>query len=200
MRSDRLFLRVEPWMRRLGLRDHGRALLPAAGTAAPPDIFLLGFCWTASSLLAEIARRNPTLLPRLVVIDFNPEVHRRLSERGVRAVWGDVSQWDTLEHAGLGRAKLVLCTLPNTVLRGINNLRLVQLVRSLNPEACVVAQAELLTDVPKLRAAGATHVQVSRLLEADEFLDVIEASDKHLLDEKIGRIAERLKARDEVIP
>lgn len=198
--SATLHLRLEPWLQRLGLGDR-RVFQEARDAEGPrPDIFLLGFSWTASSLLEELTRNEPALLPRLAVIDFNPEVHRALKARGIHAIWGDITQRDVLEQAGLRRATLVLCTLPDIVLRGSNNRRLVQLVRSLNPDAAVVAHAQLLSDVPVLRAAGATHVHATRLHEADELRDLIAAADKKLIADKFTRLSQRLEGRSEVIP
>jgi Kef-type K+ transport system membrane component KefB len=198
--SDRVFRFVEPWLLRLGMRDRSVETPVAVGSATRPDIYILGFSWTASSLLEEIARRKPTLLPRLAVIDFNPEVHRTLKQRKVHAIWGDISQRDTLEHAGLSDARLILCTLPNTVLRGITNVRLVSMVRSLNRDACVVAHAELLRDVSRLKKAGATYVSVSRLLEAEDLLHVIDAAEHRLVENKLTELEDRLANRGEVIP
>src|SRR4029434_7106957 len=125
---------------------------------------------------------------------------RTLVHHGVHVIWGDVSQRDTLEQAGIVRATMVFCTLPNTLLRGTTNLRLVQLVRSVNPGACIVAHAELLSDVPRLKAAGATYIHAPRLHDAEEFLELIEAADKQLLHDKLAELERRLGQRTEVIP
>ncbi|MGE3309120.1 MAG: cation:proton antiporter [Limisphaerales bacterium] len=199
-RSDQVYLAVEPLFIRLGLRDRSEGAPVEAKAPKPADIYLLGFSWTASSLLEEITLRNPSLLPRLAVVDFNPEVHRRLVRRGIRAIWGDISQRDTLEQAGLRSARLVLCTLPNTVLRGITNHRLVQLVRHLNPDACLVVHAELLSDVPRLKEAGASYVYTPRLHDADELITVIEAADNNLILQMLEKLQKRLHQRTEVIP
>lgn len=199
--SSSLFRWIEPWLARLGWKDHAGTGTDGATSIPPPgDIFVLGCCWTASSLIAEIQRRSPPLLERLVVIDFNPEVHRRLKAQGVHAIWGDITQRDTLEHAGIRHARLVLSTLPNTVLRGANNLRLVEMVRSLNPTAAVVAHAELLSDIPILRAAGASHIHVPRLHEAEQWVDIVEATDAGRLDDLLAQLESRLADRREVIP
>lgn len=200
LRSEQLFLWLNPWFARLGWRDRAGSAGVSVAREQAPDIYLLGCSWTASSLLEEIARTKPALLPRFAVIDFNPEVHHRLVQRGIRAIWGDISQRDTLDQAGIRRARLILCTLPNTVLRGTSNLRLVQVLRSLNREALIVAHAELLTDVPRLQEAGADHVLVTRLHDADELLEVIDAADKQLLDDKFARLRSRLESREEIVP
>lgn len=198
-KSDLVFLAIEPWLVRFGLKDHSVGALPSGTDRQTSDIYLLGFSWTASSLLEEITRRMPSLLPRLTVIDFNPEVHRKLAQRGVRAIWGDISQRDTLDQAGLRSARLILCTLPNSVLRGTNNLRLVQLIHRLNPDACLVAHAEVLSDVPRLKQAGASYVYVPRLNDADQLLGIIEASDNQLISAKLAELENRLQQRAEVI-
>lgn len=199
-RSDRLYLAVAPWLERLGLRDRSEPAPLRKDPETLPDIYLLGFSWTASSLLEEILLQAPALVPRIVVVDFNPEVHRKLAARGVQAIWGDVSQRDTLKQAGLGQAKLVLCTLPNTILRGTHNVRLVQVVRSLNPTTAIVAHAERLSDIPELKTAGATHVHAPRLQEAEALLEVVRAFDRGQLPDQFARLDQRLVDRSEVIP
>jgi voltage-gated potassium channel Kch len=197
--SDALTRRLSPWLTRLGLPDLDAT--PAAVTSTrPPGVFLLGFSWTASSLLEEIRRERPDLLADLRVVDFNPVVHEQLQRRGVSVVYGDITQRDVLLHAGLSGARIIICSLPNTVLRGATNLRLLQQVRQLNPEAQILVHAERLVDVPALYAAGANWVILPRLLEAGEIFAAIAAAEKKLLHEKRQADEAQLRQRDEVIP
>ncbi len=197
--ADGLFRAAEPWLRRLGWRDS-----PGTGNAdgksdRKPDLYLLGFSWSASSLLEEILQGRPDWRARLAVIDFNPEVHQRLKQRGIHAIWGDISQRETLEHAGLRSASVVVCSLPNLVLQGTNNLRLVTLVRSLNPTAHIIAHSEHLADVERLKQAGANYVLVPRLREADDLLAALDASENGLLPDKLAELQRRLSDRREVV-
>jgi Kef-type K+ transport system membrane component KefB len=163
-------------------------------------IFLLGFSWTASSLLEELQRTQPDAVRELAVIDFNPNVHHELKRRGVRAIYGDISQRDTLIHAGIADAEMILCTLPNTLLKGSSNLRLLRQLRELNATAEIVVHAELIKDVPDLYAAGASHVLLTRLVEAAELIGVIEASRGKRLTEKADELRREVQKRNEVIP
>jgi Trk K+ transport system NAD-binding subunit len=163
-------------------------------------ICLLGFSWTASSLIEEIQREQPALLQEIVVVDFNPLVHSRLRQRGVRAIYGDITQRDVLLHAGLAESEIIICSLPNTVLRGANNLKILRQIRELNSTARIIVHAELLSDIPALYDAGASYVSAPRLLEAADLLHAIEAAEKDLLEEKYAAQLTRLEARNEVIP
>ena len=200
LKNDLLLRQAMPWLKRMQLHDLDQTTFIAAGGEKSKRIGLLGFSWSASSLIEEIQREQPALLEDITVVDFNPLVHSRLRQRGVRAIYGDITQRDVLIHAGLGQSEIIICSLPNTVLRGANNLKILRQVRELNPTAQIVVHAELLTDVPALYEAGASYVSAPRLLEATDLLNAIEAAEKKLLEEKRIAQAERLEKRNEVIP
>ncbi|MEW6640433.1 MAG: cation:proton antiporter [Pseudomonadota bacterium] len=190
-------------LKRLGLRDldHG-----GDDTAGHGDshggcrIVILGFFRAASALLAEIERKNAALLDDIGVVDFNPVVFNNLRSRGLNVTYGDISNVDTLTHAGVGRAEIIILSVPDSLLVGANNEKLVRHVRSLNADARIIATADVLADVAEIYAAGADYVSVPRLADAHELLDVIEAIDDGLLDEKRTELDERLKERGEVLP
>ncbi len=188
----------------IGLKDLGQAQADSDDRGghghAPADIYLLGFSWTASSLLEEVTRTHAELLPGLAVVDFNPLVARELKKRNVRVIYGDISKRDTLLHAGVGQAKVIVCTLPNTVLRGSTNLRMLKELRSINPTGRIVVHAELISDVATLYAAGADYVSVPRLIEAERLSDVVCAACEDRLAEKRAELDECVAGRNEVIP
>jgi len=134
------------------------------------------------------------------VIDFNPVVYEALKARKVFAVYGDITARDMLHHAGASQAEIIICSLPNTLLKGANNLKILRQVRELNPRAQIIVHAERLCDLPALYAAGADFVTAPRLLEAADLLRVLEAAEKQMLDHKRGEQEMLLKERNEVIP
>jgi len=201
LQNDGLLRVISPILARIGLADlpPGAAAGSDHGHAAKP-IYLLGFSWTASSLFEEIGRRAPELLEDIGVVDFNPHVVEELRRRGAAVYYGDISQRDTLLHAGVGSAELILCTLPDSVLKGSNNVRLLQHVRDLSPNAKIVMHAELFTEIPKLYAAGADFVSVPRLVEATTLVDVILSARAGKLEMRREELDRELKDRNEVIP
>jgi len=203
-RSDGLVRWFIPVLKKLGIRD-----LDAGGSTSAAGetghghgarILFLGFFRAASSLLDEIERHAPELLRDVAVIDFNPLVHAQLKARGIQVIYGDISQRDTLLHAGLAHAEVLVCTVPDSLLKGITNEKLVRSLRQVNPTARIIAPAEVLDDARQLIDAGASYVCVGRVLEGRELLEALKASDEGLIDEKRERLMESLAERREVLP
>jgi len=198
-KSNEIHAALLPRLRRMGFKDID-ATPPEAHPAGHPKIFLLGFYTTASSLLEELERHAPHLLAELAVVDFNPAAHQKLKERGVRVIYGDITRRETLEHAGVGGAELLVCTLPNSLLKGATNLKLLAQLRELNPTAQIITHAEQFEDAPKLYAAGASHVSLPRLIEARDLCSVIQAARQSLLPERRADLELELRGRREIIP
>jgi Kef-type K+ transport system membrane component KefB len=199
-KNNSILQKVTPWLNKMGFHDLDQVVPADDAGEKPKRICLLGFSWTASSLLEEISRERSDLLPEIVVVDFNPNVYEKLRQRGLRVVYGDITQRDTLHHAGVAHAEVIICSLPNMVLKGADNLKMLRQLRELNPDAHIVVHAELLSDVPKLYAAGASFVSAPRLVEAADLLHAIEAAEKNLLDQKRKGQEGKLTGRNEVIP
>jgi Kef-type K+ transport system membrane component KefB len=200
LENDLILRKLTPSLNKLGLHDLEQSTAETVSEEKPKRICLLGFSWTASSLIEEISRERSDLIPEIVVVDFNPQVYEKLRARGVRTVYGDITQRDVLHHAGVGHAEIIICTLPNMVLKGADNLKMLRQLRELNPDAEIVVHAELLSDIPVLYAAGASFVTAPRLLEAADLLHVLETAEKKLLDQKRSEQAKQLEERSEIIP
>jgi Kef-type K+ transport system membrane component KefB len=203
MRSDPITRVAIGLLKRIGIRDldHGHTTDAEheQGHGEARRIVILGFFRAASALLSEIERKNPLLLDQISVVDFNPNVFRTLADRGVHVTYGDISNLDTLVHAGVGKAQIIILSVPDSLLKGANNERLVRHVRSLNPTAKIVSTADLLSDVDDLYAAGADYVTVTRLSDAHELFTVIEAADEGLLEDKRAEMDAQLSERREVL-
>ncbi|EHR01755.1 cation:proton antiporter [Bradyrhizobium sp. WSM471] len=203
-RSDEITRWAIGPLKRIGLRDldhgngHGEEGHEGHGEAR--RIVILGFFRAASALLAEIERQAPVLLEQITVIDFNPNVYQTLLSRGLHVVYGDISSADTLLHAGVGKSEMIILSVPDALLKGASNEKLVRHVRTLNPTAMIIATADLLSDVGELYAAGASYVTVTRLSDAHELFTVIEAAQAGLLADKRAELDQRLGERREVLP
>jgi voltage-gated potassium channel Kch len=204
MGSDQITRAAIGPLKRIGIRDldhvHAADAGHEDGHGQARRIVILGFFRAASALLSEIERQNPLLLDQISVVDFNPNVFRTLVDRGLHVIYGDISNVDTLVHAGVGKAELIILSVPDSLLKGADNEKLVRHVRSLNPTARIVATADLLSDVPDLYQAGADYVTVTRISDAHELYTVIEAADAGLLEDKRAELDAQLAERKEVLP
>ncbi len=155
-----IYDRVAPILRAFGFKDP-----PTAEKDERRDwkLALLGFHRVASSLLYEIARDEPLLAHDTLVIDFNVALHDEIRQLGrARRVWRPLQP----RHAapcGIDRARVIISTVPDDLMRGIDNRRLVENVRRLNPSAVIIANAVTFADCRPIYEAGADYVYLSRL-------------------------------------
>jgi voltage-gated potassium channel Kch len=171
-----------------GVRDIGRKEERALHGAAKP-VALLGFYRAASAMVAELAEQAPETLAHLKVVDFNPVVKKKLDSMGVACVYGDISHPDTLKHAHLEETRVFICTLPDHILKGSSNLRLLKNLRAMFPSAAFVMTAENPSAAAALYGAGADYVLQPSALAGAEAAKIAE----HALD---GSLAAR---RDEAL-
>lgn len=166
------------------------------------SIVFLGFFRDASSILHEFEHREGgphPLLREILVIDFNPQVIAELRKRGIACIYGDVAHVDTLQHAHIQHARLIVSTITDEVLRGTSNQRILGNARRISPDARVILTSEHIPAALELYDAGADFVYVPRLHSAADLARVIVAgADDGLAELREGAIAE-LKDRREVL-
>jgi voltage-gated potassium channel Kch len=170
-----------------GIRGHGARIV------------FVGFFRAASSLLEELQRHAPELIADIAVVDFSPVARDGLLERHVPVIYGDISHRETLVHAGVDKAEVLISSIPDSLLKGTTNERLVRLLRELNPTAKIIATADVLAGAAQLLDAGADYVTVPRLRQAGDLLEAVRAAREGLLDEKRAALREILRARREVL-
>jgi Kef-type K+ transport system membrane component KefB len=194
--ADDVYQRLTPVLDRLGFR-------------APPDqigegeeqydLALLGVHRTASSLLHEIGASAPDLLGHTLVVDFNVGIHPRIAEMGPHVVYGDLTSPDTLHHAGVDKARVVLCTIPGDMLASATTRDVVRVVRQTAPQATVIATATTFPEADGLYDAGADFVLVPRLDAARAALTAVEAALNGQIDELRQQVTLDYEARREVL-
>jgi Kef-type K+ transport system membrane component KefB/voltage-gated potassium channel Kch len=197
MANHKLARRAVAALKRLGVDERPDPTSGYDPHDGPRDVVLLGFHRTASSLIHEsqaTAHRRDIL-----VVDFSPEVHRGLRRLDIPVVYGDISHLDTLEHAGLEEAGIVLSTVSEDFLRGTDNVTLLRQVRRLNPRARVILTAETMDRARQMYDAGADYVILPRIETARAIVAVLDAIQRGELDELRARALANLADRSEVL-
>jgi voltage-gated potassium channel Kch len=203
-KSDSLVRALIPWLKKCGLRDLDQMADDAGSAGATSHagaarIVFIGFFRTASSLLEEIQRHDPELIADVAVVDFSPVARDGLLKRNVPIIYGDVAHRDTLVHAGVDKADVLISTVPDSLLKGTTNARLVRFLRELNPAAKIIATADVIAQARELLDAGADYVNVPRLHLAGDLLEAVRAARDGLLDQKRDALRQILRDRREVL-
>ena len=158
---------------------------------------VVGFHRVASSLVYQA--QGSSKGHDALVVDFSPEVYRKLAEMDIPVVYGDISHLDTLEHVGIERANVIISTVSEDFLRGTDNLMLLRQIRRLNPDARVILSAETLDRARLMYDAGADYVVLPRVETARVFLDVLESIENGQLGDLRERALADLADRQEVL-
>lgn len=199
LNSHEIFTFLHPIMNRLGLRDLAGPREEEKAAPGKPIIFL-GFSRHASSLLQELEDREQGIAGQIAVVDFNPDVKHELDRRRIYNVYGDISHADTLHHASVHDGRVLLCTIPDSILKGTSNSRLLRQLRRMAPHAHVVVSSDQFRSAQELYDGGAAFVFLPRLMGVRELADVVLAARNGDLDGWRHAAQQALREREEVLP
>jgi len=175
----------------------------SAHTSSKPLVFL-GFFREASSIIHEFElssseKGRHALLDDILVIDFNPVVYSELRRRGVECIYGDLAHMETLHHAKIHHAELVISTIPDQILKGTDNERLLRKIRQLCPQAKAIVTADSAQKALDLYNRGADFVFIPRIHSSSQVANIIESGLREGLDNVRAEQIAHLKMRDEVL-
>ncbi len=196
------------WLKRLGVKDLDTAGAAEEGHEERKEtVVFLGFFRDASSILHEFERDGGggaeggpnDFLKKILVIDFNPTVMRELRRRGISCIYGDVAHADTLRHASIENAELVISSITDDILRGTSNLRMLKNIRASCPNARVVLTTEHIPQALHFYEAGADFVYIPRLQSAPTLAQTLKLGLADGFDGMRAAEIEHLSRRHEVL-
>ena len=113
-------------------------------------VILVGADRTGGSVLNALISSGEKVL----VIDSNPDVIRKLKNRKVKSLFGDISDLEIQERAGLKNAKLIISTVSDTD----DNMFFISEIKKLRKRPKVVTIARDDREEEELKKAGANYV------------------------------------------
>lgn len=122
---------------------------------------------------------------QILVVDFDPDIIRRLKSEGVAVFFGDIADVEIQERAGFHRAKLVISTVPDLE----DNLLLIEGLNHTNRRAKIVVMAYEAQDARVLYKAGADYVVLPHLAGGHHLAKI-------LVDNKHLEMIEKYKEKD----
>ncbi len=120
------------------------------GVTLKRHIVLLGGDRTGRSILSSLKKNGEKVL----VVDFNPEVVKKLTERGEMAIFADASDPDVLDVTNMSEAKMIISTVKDID----DSLALLSLIRQKGITAPTIVDAETASQAALLYEAGASYV------------------------------------------
>ncbi|MBA4397949.1 MAG: sodium:proton exchanger [Syntrophus sp. (in: bacteria)] len=143
-------------------------------------VILLGFHRGARAFIDSMEAIAPALLKKILVIDFNLEVLKELNDRNIKGIFGDISSVDTLEHAHVAGAEIILSTIPDMLLKGTSNEAIVTTCRAMAPNAVIVACADSVDQIETLKASGANEVLLPYTMIGDHLAQLVAAACRNM--------------------
>ncbi len=199
---------IAAWLSRglstLRIRDIDSGVAESAPPSPKPIVFL-GFFSEASAIIHEFelngnaGNERHKLLDEILVIDFNPVVYSELQRRGIECIYGDVAHMETLHHANIHHAELVISTIPDHILKGTNNERILRKIRQVSPHARAVVTADGPVRALELYERGADFVFIPRMHSSSQMAQIIELGMREGFDKIRKEEIAHLKMRNEVL-
>ncbi len=155
--NHQIFMYVDYVMTNIFGSSQGESL-EASNDHQEHPIVILGFHRAARALVSRIKEHNPAMLTKILVVDFNTEILKEVNKNGMTGIFGDINSLDTLQHVRVDKAKLILSTLPDLLLKGTNNKQIVKLCRMLTKDAVIIATADTTKQADELKSVGATEI------------------------------------------
>ncbi len=104
----------------------------------------------------EFIRTFQEMHKRFLVIDYDPEVIDALDHQKIDYLYGDATDLELLQEAGIDKSKLIVSTINDNP----TNLFLVKLIEDLNPDAVFICHADNIKQATDLYEAGASYVMI----------------------------------------
>lgn len=185
-----LFSKFERW---LGFLDWINARKVETDQLLAPDheVLVCGYDRIGFSIVKTLKR----LKKKVVVVDFDPELIKKLNSENIPALYGDISNPETIERLHIENAKLIVSTVPSVE----DNTYLIKQAKKHKRNCVVMVTAERIEDALDLYREGADYVILPHFLGASHASVIISKcadNENNLIKTKMSHIqelSERLK-------
>ena len=154
------------------------------------EVILCGYNRIGYSIVNTLRKMKKKLL----VVDFNPEVIRKLIDEKIPCIYGDVGDLEILERINLRTASMVISTVP----KKRDNLLLIKKTKEENKKTLVFVTTSHIENALKLYDAGADYVVLPHFLGGEHVSLLIENFTEDInkiIETKVSHIKELKKRR-----
>jgi Kef-type K+ transport system membrane component KefB len=158
------------------------------------DVVLVGYDRIGYTIFRQLQK----LKKKTVVVDYNPDIIKRLIANKTPCVYGEVTDPEVMEKLRLKTVKMVISTIPGHT----ENLLLIKKVKSIHKDIIMIVTGYHVEEALSLYEAGADYVVLPHLLGGEHvslLLEDISVDLDKLITTKLAHIKE-LKHRQGVHP
>lgn len=191
--SDKLFAKLENYLGMFERRKtHGEPMIREKN-----DLILFGYHKGGH----EFVKVFKQLKRSFVVIDYDPEVIDTLERKRINHLYGDMTDIELLEEAGVPASKLVVSTTGDYEM----NRFLLNYLEKENPSAVTVLQANSPGEAAKLYHLGASYVMLPHFIGSEQISAFVKKSDlrktdfKNFREKHLKYLESEFGALDEVV-
>ena len=149
------------------------------------EVVLIGYDRTGYSIFHKLLK----LKQKFLVIDFNPEIIKKLIRQKIPCIYGDVGNLEILEKLDFVNMKYLISTIPDQS----SSLLLIKKVKKINDKVSLFMTAYQVEDALKLYDAGADYVVLPHFLGGHHASILLEEATKDiskLIKRKVKHIKE----------
>ncbi len=117
----------------------------------------------------KIAKMLKEMGKKILIVDFNPDVVKRLSNEGFKCIYGDVGDYELFDEIRLDKARFVISTVPDKK----DSIVLAKRAKAMNRKSTVIVAADNVDDALELYNNGADYVIVPNLLSGEKVADIL---------------------------
>jgi len=156
------------------------------------EVLLIGYDRLGYSIFKTLQK----LQKEFLVIDYNPDIIKRLIKHKVHCIYGDIGDVDLIHRLNFKKVELVICTVPDIQ----TNLLILKKIKHFNKNVRVFLTAHVIDEALDLYDLGADYVILPHFLGGDHVAYLIE--DMHrdiggLIKTKVNHIID-LRNRKEI--
>ncbi len=135
------------------------------------EIILFGYNKMGYDLLDSFKK----LRKKFLIVDYDPDIVRRLTKEGYDCHYGDAEDVELLEDLNVGKAKMLVSTIPDIRVNEI----IIAKAREQNKDALVIVLSNHIEDAIRLYKSGATYVVMPHMVTGGHTSSLIK---KHGID------------------
>ncbi len=156
------------------------------------EVILFGYDRAGSDLVKYMKEKNINYL----VVDYDPTLIKRLEERNINCIYGDVNNQEFLDEINFNKCKMIISTITSFDA----NMLILRKIKKVNSKIVAIAVSHTVEYTFELYKAGATYVVMPHLVGGryiSKLLDKHKFNRNKYIEEKFNNISD-LSYREEI--